>query len=72
MTDRNHTQLPPLMTGPEFAKFLGISKASFYRWKREGFIPDGVQYGPNTTRWPRHLVEQWMAEKEGVSLSAQQ
>ena len=74
MSDHNSqsTEVQPLLNAGQFAALLGISKSAFYRWIQEGHLPAGTKYGPNTTRWPRHVVEQWLAEKESASSSEMQ
>lgn len=51
---------------------LNISKPTLYRWVREGRFPAGVKYGPNTTGWPRHVVDQWLAAKESRATASMQ
>ncbi|GAB2782060.1 hypothetical protein GCM10027040_05120 [Halomonas shantousis] len=60
-----------LLNAEQFAAILGIAKSTFYRWLSEGHVPAGIKYGPNTTRWPRHVVEQWLAEKEAPTSSSE-
>lgn len=73
MTNQNvySPELDSLLNATQFAALLGIKKATFYRWVRDGHLPAGTKYGPNTTRWPRHVVEQWLAEKEAPSSSSE-
>lgn len=39
MTDTRPTALPALMTVPEAARFLGLSRASAYRYANAGQLP---------------------------------
>lgn len=49
---------------PDVCKILNISAPTLSRWRRIGHFPQAVQYGPNMVGWPRHVVDQWLAEKE--------
>ena len=51
---------------------LHVTKATLYRWIKEGRFPAGVKYGPNTTGWPRHVVDAWLAAKESTPPAAAQ
>ena len=35
----------------QVAKRYGVSKASIWRWRRQGKFPKGFGIGPNCTRW---------------------
>lgn len=45
----------PLLTDNEAAAILGISKPTFWRWKRAGLIPAPVKLG-GLSRWPRSEI----------------
>lgn len=51
---------------PEVAVLLNISKESLYRWQRVGVFPKPTKYGPRCVGWPRHVIEQWVADKEAA------
>ncbi|MFB9950040.1 helix-turn-helix transcriptional regulator [Rhizobium puerariae] len=45
----------PLLTDNEAAAILGISKPTFWRWKRLGQIPAPVKLG-GLSRWPQSEI----------------
>jgi len=53
MTDR-------LIDADEFAAMLGIGRASFFRRKSEGAIPDASRIGTRCVRWLLAEVQCWM------------
>ncbi|MWV11155.1 AlpA family phage regulatory protein [Pseudomonas sp. R-28-1W-6] len=56
-----------ILRANDIVAILNIAKPTFYRWVKEGICPAGFKYGPNTTGWPREVVEQWLAEKAAKS-----
>lgn len=42
---------------------LGVSKATLWRWRREGVFPHPIQLGPNTVGWRRGDVDEWLASR---------
>lgn len=55
-----------ILRADDIVAILNIAKPTFYRWIKEGRFPAGVKYGPNTTGWPRHVVDGWLAAKESA------
>lgn len=45
----------PLLTDKEAARVLGISTPTFWRWKKDGTIPQPVKLG-GLSRWPRSEI----------------
>ncbi|MCZ7652124.1 MAG: AlpA family phage regulatory protein [Thermoanaerobaculia bacterium] len=46
----------------DLANSLAISRATVWRWVREGRLPPPVKIGPNTTRWLAEDLEQFWRE----------
>lgn len=42
---------------------VGVSKATLWRWRRDGAFPNPVQLGPNTVGWHREDVDDWLASR---------
>ena len=40
------------LTRIELCRRWGISRATSYRYEREGYIPKAVKLGPGAARWP--------------------
>ncbi|MEW4461216.1 helix-turn-helix domain-containing protein [Roseibium algicola] len=49
------THPDPLLTDKEAAAILGVSQATFWRWKRAGSVPMPVKLG-GLSRWPRSEI----------------
>lgn len=39
-----------------------VSRATIWRWVREGRLPEPVKLGPGCTRWPMSAIKQFEAE----------
>lgn len=52
----------PLLTIPEVATILGVSRERCYRLAAEGRIPS-VRLSPRRIRVPRAALEAWLAEE---------
>ena len=55
-----------ILRAGDVVAILNIARPTFYNWIRRGIFPAGIQYGPNTVGWPRHVVDTWLAEKEAT------
>jgi prophage regulatory protein len=44
------------------SKRYSVSRATIWRWVREGRLPKPVKLGPGCTRWPMSAIEQFEAE----------
>ncbi|HCE38790.1 MAG: AlpA family transcriptional regulator [Alcanivorax sp.] len=42
-----------------------VSRATVWRWTREGNLPRPVRLGPATTRWRLADLEEWETGKSG-------
>ena len=64
------------MTQPAFYReadilaLIGASKATLWRWRRDGSFPQPVELGPNTVAWRREDVEAWIASRPSVADAA--
>lgn len=47
----------------DIATRLGVSRITVWRWTDAGRFPRAVKLGPNCTRWRRHDVEAWEAQR---------
>ena len=43
----------------DVTKSTGLSRASIYRYMREGVFPKSVRLGPRSVAWRESEVEQW-------------
>lgn len=46
----------------ELCRRWGISRATSYRYEREGYIPKPVRFGPGATRFPLAEIERVEAQ----------
>tara|TARA_B110000093_G_C12639092_1_gene273468 strand:+ start:183 stop:413 length:231 start_codon:yes stop_codon:yes gene_type:complete len=49
----------------EIEAMLSVSRATIYRWTKEGSFPPAIQLGANMVRWKASHIEAWLAEREG-------
>ena len=45
------------LTGSQVDRRYGISRATRFRWLKEGYLPAPVRFGPGTARWKRSELE---------------
>mgnify|MGYP000315344389 FL=1 len=43
-----------------------LSRATIYRWMKEGKFPKPIHLGANMVRWKKSDIDNWLAEKEAV------
>jgi prophage regulatory protein len=51
-----------LLRAPEVYTRLGISRREFYRRIERGKFPPGVKVGDWLRRWPKSVVDAWIAD----------
>ena len=51
---------PAIYREKDVLGMLSISKATLWRWRRDGEFPHPIQLGPNTVGWRRADVEEWL------------
>ena len=52
-----------LISKKELARILGVSSSTVSRWTRETFART-ISLGPNSTKWVKEEIEQWIEEKK--------
>ena len=55
-----------LIKRQELETGLTVSRATIYRWVKEGNFPAPIRLSANMVRWERKSVEAWMTEREGA------
>jgi predicted DNA-binding transcriptional regulator AlpA len=48
---------PAYLTRAQLCRRWGISRATSYRYEREGYIPKPVRFGPGSARFPLAEIE---------------
>ena len=48
----------------EAVEMIGVSKATIYRWTREGKFPPSIRLGQNSIGWRLSAVEEWVRRRE--------
>ena len=43
-----------------------LSRATIYRWMKEGKFPKPIHLGTNMVRWKKSDIDNWLAEREAV------
>lgn len=46
----------------EVLHITGLSRATVYRWIREGTFPKQVRLGPNSVAWRQSAIAKWMSD----------
>jgi len=63
MTEPTPADMPePMMTPEDLAAFLGVPKATLYRWRHHGDGPPAYKFGRHI-RWRRSEVDQWLEQQ---------
>ena len=47
-----------------------ISRATIYRWVKEGSFPKPIHLGANMVRWKVSDIEAWIVAREATNLGA--
>jgi excisionase family DNA binding protein len=47
------------------ADFLGVSRHTLLRWRRQGITPPAIKIG-NTVRFRTHDVQAWLKQRQGA------
>ena len=48
---------------PEVLDRVGVSRRTLCRWRADGTFPQALQLGANSIGWPRHIVDEWLANR---------
>jgi len=59
-----------LLKVKEVAKIFGISRATVYRWEKEGDFPSRRVIGPNTVRWSEKEIADWILSRPDASTTS--
>ena len=44
----------------EVMEMLGVTRATIYRWRRKGLMPEAYDEGPNILYWERDVFDEWL------------
>lgn len=47
---------------PEVLDRIGVSR-TLCRWRADGTFPQALQLGANSIGWPRHIIDEWLANR---------
>jgi prophage regulatory protein len=47
-------------------KKLSVSKATIYRWIKNGEFPTPLHLGPRTVGWSEASIDEWLASRPGA------
>jgi len=54
-------EIQPIYTTREVTAALRISKATLWRWQREGRFPKAVKLSPGRCGYPKAVIDDYMA-----------
>lgn len=52
-----------LIKQKEVCQFTGKSRATIWRWTRNGNFPRPLRIGPNSIAWTQEQLDAWLADK---------
>lgn len=55
------------LSDKSIAERYGVSRATVWRWVREGRFPAPLKIGQGCTRWKLSDLEAWEAKQEGAA-----
>lgn len=55
---------PRLISGPDAAAYLGVSRATFTKWAANGILPKPI---PNTRYWDRKAIDLALDKTSGIA-----
>lgn len=55
--------MPEILRVNDVTAMIGVSRRTLCRWRETGRFPEALQLGPNTIGWPRHVIEEWLADR---------
>ena len=56
-----------LLREPDVRAMLGVSRATLWRWRKDGGFPSPRKIGPNSIAWRREDVAAWLESCPTVS-----
>jgi|TARA_B100000959_G_scaffold52017_2_gene54087 prophage regulatory protein len=57
------TQSTSYHSDKQIAQRFKVSRATIWRWAKEGHFPKPIRLSPGCTRWKLSDIEEWEAEK---------
>lgn len=63
------SETPRYLRAKDFAEALGIGTSTFWRWIREGRLPQGTRLSARCTVWPVTALEDFVRQ-QGASREA--
>lgn len=48
---------------PDVLDRIGVSRRTLCRWRSDGTCPQARQLGANSIGWPRHIIDEWLANR---------
>ena len=55
--------MPEILRVNDVTAMLNVSRRTLCRWRETGRFPEALRLGENSIGWPRHIVEQWLADR---------
>lgn len=57
----DHISVSPILRPAQAARLLGVSRATIYRWEKEGRLAPRVILGPGTSGWKEEDLAAFIA-----------
>ena len=55
-----------IMRVKDVLEAVNVDRKTLYRWRENGTFPRPLRLGPASIGWPRHVVDEWVANRETV------
>lgn len=68
--DGRNTGLDRILRDQELDSVTGVSRATRYRWIKDGLFPAPVKLGPNSVGWRESVIREWLESRETVGAGA--
>jgi predicted DNA-binding transcriptional regulator AlpA len=53
----------PFYCVKEVEHLTGRTRNTLYRWRKTGFMPDAVKFGPNSIGWYIDVLDAWLLSR---------
>ena len=66
MNDANTLKREKIVRVQELLTYLKVSRATIYRWRKDGSFPSPIYLGKRTICWKESTINEWIAARETI------
>lgn len=56
----------PIVRPAELADLLGVSKATLWKWRKRGLLPEPMSLGPRFVGWSSEVLNAWLDSQNKI------